>query len=207
MESYGSTLQTVDLNGNPLPEKLRFFDTAYECKDYAYCVFSSKQTIELIEKEMKAKERNVLMDATFGITPVGPFYQLLVLYIRKHNKVCSLAFICLVFSFRFSFHFYCSILNPFFSFKVFPFAYVLMSRKTQRAYEAVFDYINSHVLQINNIASFTTDYELAMRNALKKLFPNVQRFACYFHFCQAVKRRAYQTDGLVKLIRCNVNAR
>lgn len=33
MESYGSTLQTVDLNGDELPEKLRFFDTAYECKD------------------------------------------------------------------------------------------------------------------------------------------------------------------------------
>lgn len=82
-----------------------------------------------------------------------------------------------------------------------------MSRKTQRAYEAVFNYINSHILQINNIASFTSDYELAMRNALEKLFPKVKRFACYFHYCQAVKRRAYQTDGLVKLIRSNNAAR
>lgn len=33
MESYGSTLQTVDLSGKELPKKLRFFDTAYKCKD------------------------------------------------------------------------------------------------------------------------------------------------------------------------------
>lgn len=89
MNSYGSTLQTVDLNGDALPEKLRFFDTAYECKNYAYCVFSSKQTIELIEKNMKPSERHVLMDATFRIVPVGPFNQLLILYIRKHKKVCQ----------------------------------------------------------------------------------------------------------------------
>lgn len=89
MESYGSTLQTFDLKGDELPEKLRFFDTAYECKDYAYCVLSSKQTIELVENNMKANERHVLMDATFRITPVGPFNQLLILYIRKHKKACQ----------------------------------------------------------------------------------------------------------------------
>lgn len=95
IDSYGSTLQTVDLDGNLLPEKHRFFDTAFECKEYAYCIFTSKQTVELIENNLKAKNRHVLMDATFRVTPVGPFKQLLILYIRKHKKVIIKNFISL----------------------------------------------------------------------------------------------------------------
>lgn len=60
-----------------------------------------------------------------------------------------------------------------------------MSRKTQAAYLAVFKYIDQHVIQLRGVASFTTDYEVAMRNALQKLDPQANKFACYFHFCQA----------------------
>lgn len=31
-----------------------------------------------------------------------------------------------------------------------------------------------------------------MRNAFKKLYPNAERIACYFHYTQAVKRRVSQ---------------
>lgn len=73
-----------------------------------------------------------------------------------------------------------------------------MSRKTQLAYDSVFAYIDQNVLQLRGVASFTTDYEVAMRNSLRLLDPLAQLFACYFHFCQAVKRRAWQTPGLVE---------
>lgn len=82
-----------------------------------------------------------------------------------------------------------------------------MSRKTQAAYEHVFRYIDENVLPLRGVASYTSDYEIAMRNALCELDPSVKRFACYFHYTQAVKRRTWQTAGLVALIRSNPRAR
>lgn len=81
-----------------------------------------------------------------------------------------------------------------------------MSHKSQVCYEHVFTYLNENVFELTCI-SFTTDYENAMRNALQKLFPDVRRYACYFHFCQAVKKHAWQTNGLVALIRSSSEAR
>lgn len=80
-------------------------------------------------------------------------------------------------------------------FQVFPFAY-----------KHVFKFIEENIVSLI-CASFTTDYELAMRNALKQMYPHVKRFACYFHFTQAVKKRAYQTTGLVVLIFSNEKAK
>lgn len=82
-----------------------------------------------------------------------------------------------------------------------------MSRKTEAAYKAVFKFINAKVMPLDNASSFTTDYERAMRNALRKLYPTAALFACYFHYCQALKRRASQTAGFVKFIQSNEKAR
>ncbi|XP_055308055.1 uncharacterized protein LOC129572155 [Sitodiplosis mosellana] len=178
IESYGQTLQLVDIDGEKLTERHLFFDVAIEnkAKEYSFCVFSSKTTIELIHRHIPLPERHILMDATFRIVPFGPFSQFFILYIRKHKKV-------------------------------FPFVYVLMSRKTQATYEHVFRYIDENIFQLRGVASYTSDYEVAMRNALRVLDPSVKRFACYFHYTQAVKRRAWQTAGLVELIRSNPRAR
>lgn len=73
-------------------------------------------------------------------------------------------------------------------------------------YEDVFTYIHRRHLDLN-CTSFTTDYESAMRGALKKLYPNSELFACFFHYTQAVKKHAYKTAGLVQLIRSNAQAR
>lgn len=81
-----------------------------------------------------------------------------------------------------------------------------MSNKIRECYEDVFNYIHKNVMDLN-CASFTTDYETAMRSALYKLFPHVKQFACFFHFTQAVKKNAYKTYGLVELIRTNQLAR
>lgn len=78
---YGQTLHIQ----NPH----RFFDTAIETKDYSFSVFSSKATIELITANIPPAERHILMDATFRILPVGPFKQLLILYVRKQKQVSA----------------------------------------------------------------------------------------------------------------------
>lgn len=89
-KSYGCTLQTVDLDGKELPQKYSFFDGAVrnDEKGHSFCVFSSKVTIELIKRHIPLHERHILMDATLRIVPFGIFNQLLILYVRKHRKVC-----------------------------------------------------------------------------------------------------------------------
>lgn len=77
-----------------------------------------------------------------------------------------------------------------------------MSRRTQGAYEAVFNFINSKILRFG-AKMFITDYELAMRNALKFMFPSVEFTACLFHFAQACRKRAAKINGFVDLIKEN----
>lgn len=76
---YGETLH--------LQNNYRFFDAAIETAEYSFSVFSSKATIELIKTNIPPAERHILMDATFRIVPVGPFKQLLILYVRKQKQV------------------------------------------------------------------------------------------------------------------------
>lgn len=79
-------MQAFGMTAHDDPEQ--FFDDAIrdEQNGHAFCVFSSKKTIRLIE-ELPPSERHVLMGATFKIVPIGEFKQLLVLYIRIKNEV------------------------------------------------------------------------------------------------------------------------
>lgn len=81
-----------------------------------------------------------------------------------------------------------------------------MSHKTQIAYEHAFRYFDKNIFSLK-CKSYTTNYERAMRNALRIVHPDVMQFACYFHFCQAVKKRAWQTHDFVWLIRSCESAR
>lgn len=54
--------------------------------------------------------------------------------------------------------------------------------------------------------TFKTDYEVAMRNALRKVFEDSKLVACYFHYCQVVKKRAASTHGFVDMFRTNTDA-
>lgn len=73
--------------------------------------------------------------------------------------------------------------------QVVPFAHVLMTNKTQEAYEAVFEFMHRNVMSLN-CKIFMTDYETAMRNALKRVVERLELSACWFHFTQACKRNA-----------------
>lgn len=93
-----------------------------------------------------------------------------------------------------------SVVFVFFFNQLFPFAFILMTKKTRAAYEHVFNYINREVFPLD-AKSFTTDYEIAIRNALKGLFPNADYTSCWFHFCQACKRRAASIDSFFEVTR------
>lgn len=83
---------------------------------------------------------------------------------------------------------------------VHPFIYVLMSKRTQIAYTRIFKYIDKHICSLL-CARFTTDYETAMKNALRVCFPDSQLVSCWFHFVQAVRKKATKIQALFDLIR------
>lgn len=76
-----------------------------------------------------------------------------------------------------------------------------MSCKKQKCYEHVFKYIDEDICRLNG--TFMTDYEYAMRNALAIQYPQAKLRCCWFHFCQAVKKKAAKL-GLANLIRTGV---
>lgn len=166
LDTYGKALT----DGNPL-----FFDGAVQCEDHSFCIFSSKSVISTIKKFLPENERHIMMDATFSIVPHGPFYQILILFIRKTRTV-------------------------------FPFGYILMSRKTQFAYYDALKYFHENVFELNAV-SFCTDWEIAMRNAILQLFPDAEMVACYFHHTNAVKKHVQQSPELRKLIEDDANAK
>lgn len=81
-----------------------------------------------------------------------------------------------------------------------------MSRKTTAAYLHLFKYINEHVMSLE-CSSFMSDFELAMRNALRTLFPHIDQYTCWFHFAQAIRRKLNDLPELKSLVRTDKDAR
>jgi len=54
--------------------------------------------------------------------------------------------------------------------------------------------------------SVTTDYEKALRNAFKIMYPKAQLIGCWFHFAQALRRKVKKITGLAKFLKSNVAA-
>lgn len=88
---------------------------------------------------------------------------------------------------------------------VHPFIYVLMSKRTQIAYTRIFKYIDKHICALKCVR-FYTDYECAMKNALRTCFPDSELVSCWFHFVQAVRRKASKMQDLFHLIRTDTTA-
>lgn len=82
-----------------------------------------------------------------------------------------------------------------------------MSRKTRRAYEHLFKYLKNNIINLGNGKSIMTDFECAMRNALRAVFPQIKLNCCWFHFTQAAKKRAMQTPQLIPFLLQNKDAR
>lgn len=82
-----------------------------------------------------------------------------------------------------------------------PFIYVLMSRKTEACYLHLFKTLRG-LLPLDG-RSFMTDFEVAMRNALRVVYPNVQQYSCWFHYCQAARKKCSKFPKLVKSLKSN----
>lgn len=81
-----------------------------------------------------------------------------------------------------------------------------MSRKTQKCYSKVFDYIQTEIFDLT-AKKFMSDFELAMRNSLRIKYSQAKFETCWFHFCQAIKRYYSQHDKLFNIIRTNSTAK
>lgn len=75
-----------------------------------------------------------------------------------------------------------------------------MTRKLEESYAHLFAYIDENIFQLQP-ASFMTDFERGMRNALKTVWPAVEQFTCWFHFCQAIKKHSSQIPEFMGILR------
>lgn len=81
-----------------------------------------------------------------------------------------------------------------------------MTKKTKKAYLAVFKYIEDKLFKLKP-AQFMTDYEDGMRSAIRKYWSsNVTIRGCFFHFCQAILRRCRKL-GMVRFLKNSENGR
>lgn len=151
----------------------KFYRCVHKCDSFSYCIFASPSIIYHIEREIDVKRRNYLLDATFKVVPLGEFNQLLIIHIAL----------------------------PFVE-KTVPFIFVLMSRKTQECYRHLFENIDRNIFSLR-CNSFTTDFEHAMRNALKVIFPTADFCTCWFHYRQAIRRHAIAIPKFVEKIQAN----
>lgn len=72
-----------------------FYDGVLEGDGYSACFFSSKDSIEVLEEYVPYGEREIMMDGTFDVVPLGSFNQLLVIYGVYMGKVCLSSFFLL----------------------------------------------------------------------------------------------------------------
>lgn len=78
MDSFGSSYYD-----KPTP----FFKTAFHCEEFAYCIFSSDNIVNMIQRHIAPIRRHFLIDATFKVCPFGEFYQLLIIYVSYVDNV------------------------------------------------------------------------------------------------------------------------
>ncbi|CAG5093259.1 Protein of unknown function, partial [Cotesia congregata] len=73
--------------------------------------------------------------------------------------------------------------------KAFPVFWVIMSNKAEECYLKAFNYFASQFPTFQPTTCLT-DHELAMRNAVKKIYPDIINRTCYFHYSQALIKNA-----------------
>lgn len=77
-----------------------------------------------------------------------------------------------------------------------------MSRKTTEAYKNVLEYVNENLIGLQG-RGIITDFEKAMRSAINQVVPELKTFGCWFHFCQALRRKVASMKELFELIQNN----
>lgn len=77
---------------------------------------------------------------------------------------------------------------------------ILMSRRTVGAYKSAFKYVHENILCLNARA-IITDFEYALRSALKSIVTGILLLGCWFHHCQCLRRFVASHFELFALIR------
>lgn len=90
---------TMEEFGWNLRKTHRFYVDTIEIESSAFTLCVSHQIINMIEQNIPPGNRHILMDGTFDVTPIGCFYQLLVIYIEYKNDV-RLQFFFQIYLFR-----------------------------------------------------------------------------------------------------------
>jgi len=62
-----------------------------------------------------------------------------------------------------------------------------MDKRTKEAYTHLFRYIDENIFKFEP-AGFMSDFEVALQNSLRDVFPSATTYGCWFHFCQAIRR-------------------
>lgn len=74
--------------------------------------------------------------------------------------------------------------------QVFPIFYVLMSGKTAKLYDEVFEFIEAnHLFIISPNAHFMLDFETGLRKAIAKRYPKATVNGCWYHYEAALRRK------------------
>lgn len=156
-----------------LPDLVPLFNDVIITDKFQNCIFSSGKSIALICTNVPESERFFTLDGTFRITPKGVWQQTLILHAS-------------------------------FGSKSFPLAYALMSKRTIEAYESVFRFINENLIPLRGEA-IIIDFEKAVRKALILVLKSIKSalfiLGCWFHFCQAIRRKVSQMPALYEKIK------
>ena len=75
-----------------------------------------------------------------------------------------------------------------------PGCYILLNNKSEISYTKVFKKFRK-IISIENsrefaLQTYTTDFETALVNSLKKIFPNARRVGCYYHDVKNIRQYA-----------------
>lgn len=81
---------------------------------------------------------------------------------------------------------------------IIPVIWVLMPNKSTGCYIHVWKYLKSTFPNFNPKKAMM-DFELAERNSLKKIFPNVNIFGCYFHYAKCLLKNAVKCGFALKM--------
>lgn len=81
-----------------------------------------------------------------------------------------------------------------------------MTTKTREAYEHVFQFIDANLFKFQ-ASTFHTDYEMGLRKALRNVFPTATLKGCWFHYCQAMRRKTQTIKGFGAIVRNSVECK
>lgn len=81
-----------------------------------------------------------------------------------------------------------------------PIIYAIMNGQATENYSVIFEFIRDGIISFDGLLRTpncaTTDFEQAIRLALDKVWPNIRKVGCYFHFAQAIRRNARSIKSL-----------